>query len=179
MSRIPNLLTLLRLLLAPVVILAVLDGQHGRALLVFAFAGATDGLDGFLARRFGWMTALGAWLDPIADKALLSGVYLALAAAGLMPWWFVALVFARDILILGGAAAVFFFTQVRKFPPSPWGKLCTFLQIATAVVWMTGSAFPGYGTGPLATALLWLSTAATVWSGLHYGWLGLRLVRGG
>ena len=98
---------------------------HGAAL--------TDILDGAVARRFRLATPAGAWLDPVADKCLLSGVFLALAAAGTVPWWLVGIVFGRDFYILAGAATVMLLTPVRKFPPSIWGKVSTLVQIVTAV----------------------------------------------
>ena len=121
---------------------AILQGRHTLALACFGAAAVTDGIDGALARRFGWTTTVGAYLDPVADKALLSGVYLALAPAGTLPWWFVGLVFGRDILILLGPRWLFFSPSMRKFPPSVWGKLSTFLQIVTAVAWMAHNVAP-------------------------------------
>ena len=94
--NLPNLFTLLRLLLVPWIIMAILGGHPVLALALFAGAASTDILDGAAARHLGSSTQAGAYFDPIADKCLLSGVYLALAAAHIMPWWFVILVFARD-----------------------------------------------------------------------------------
>src|SRR6202142_1417056 len=131
-----NLFTLLRLILVPYVIGAILDGRHGRALGLFFLAAVTDVLDGALARSYGLATQVGAYLDPIADKCLLSGIFLALGATGTVPWWFVVVVFGRDIYILLAVVAVIALTNVRKFPPSRWGKFSTFVQVATAVAWM-------------------------------------------
>jgi cardiolipin synthase len=171
---IPNLLTLLRLLLTPLVIWAVCGGRHSLALGVFAAAAATDVLDGALARRFHSVTRVGAYLDPVADKVLLSGVYLTLAAVGMLPWWFVGLVFGRDLVILASSAAVLLFSRLRNFPPSVWGKLSTFFQALTAVVWMSRNVLPYPPVDALARALIWPTALATLWSGLHYGW---RLTR--
>lgn len=177
MFSIPNLLTLLRLLLAPAVVQAILAGRHTLALACFALAAGTDGVDGFLARRFGWTTTVGAYLDPVADKALLSGVYLALGVSGILPLWFVALVFGRDVLILAAALAAFCFTKIRKFPPSLWGKLSTFLQIVTAVTWMVRNVLAQPLVTTLAEALIWPTAAATLWSGIDYCRRGIRLLR--
>ncbi len=100
----PNLFTLLRLLLTPFVAAAILNGQHGRAITLFFIAGASDAIDGFLARRLGSSTRVGAYFDPIADKILLVAIYLALGWVHAIPRWMVALVFARDLLILAMAA---------------------------------------------------------------------------
>jgi cardiolipin synthase len=165
-----NLLTLLRLVLVPFVIHAILDGQHFLALALFAAAGITDILDGIVARRFHLATPEGVWLDPIADKCLLSGVFLALAVAGTVPWWLVAIIFGRDIYILAGAATVMLLTPVRRFPPSVWGKVCTMIQAVTAAAWMAGNVGD-------ARVMLWLCVAFTIWSGIHYTWRTLQLLR--
>jgi cardiolipin synthase len=173
----PNSLTALRLLLVPFILHAILTGSHRLALALFLLAAFTDIADGAAARRLGQATPAGAYLDPIADKCLLSGVYLALAAARLVPWWFVALVLGRDLYILAGASLVMQFTTARAFPPSIWGKASTFLQISTAVIWMTREAAPTPWLRSLASAMLWPTAVITLWSGLHYTWTGYLIVR--
>jgi cardiolipin synthase len=165
-----NLLTALRLGLAPLTIRSILRQQHDAALMLFVGAALTDGLDGFLARRLGCMTQLGAYLDPLADKLLLSGTYLALAVISSVPVWFVVLVFGRDLLILVGAAAIFLLTKRRRFPPSLWGKVSTFFQVFYAVAVLVGNAMPWASPGWLRPAILWPAALATAWSGLHYAW---------
>jgi cardiolipin synthase len=175
--NLPNFFTFIRLAMVPFIIEAVITGHHQLALALFAIAAVTDVLDGAAARHFGLTTTAGAYFDPIADKCLLSGVFLALAVAQIVPWWFVAIVFARDIYILAGAAIIAAFTPVRKFPPSVWGKASTFVQISTAGVWMGCDALRIPALDAPATALLWLSTGFTVWSGIHYTWRGVQAVR--
>ena len=136
-----NLATFARLALAPWIAVAMSHELPLRALVLFCIAGLTDVVDGGLARRFGWTTAAGAYLDPIADKMLLSTVFICLAEWGALPWWFVAVVFGRDVLILAASAFALAFTRLRKFPPSFWGKLSTFLQILTATSWMSQAPF--------------------------------------
>ena len=172
-----NLVTLLRLALAPLIAMCLTHERHLPGLILFYVAGFTDVIDGGLARHYGWATVAGAYLDPIADKVLLTTVYLCLALRDGMPWWFVGLVFARDILILAAAGAALAFTRVRKFPPSRWGKLSTFLQILAAIAWMTRNAFPTFTFDSIAHVLIWPAAAATLWSGIHYGWLGIQLLR--
>ena len=168
----PNLVTLLRLLLAPFVAADILNGNYRRAIALFFLAGLTDVIDGLLARRMGESSRVGAYLDPIADKILLSVIYVALGLAEAIPWWMVAVVFGRDILILAMAAYGLLFTKIRKFPPSVWGKLSTFFQISAALMVMCGRAgFPA----PVRLAI-WLMVGATVWSGIHYGWRGVMLM---
>jgi len=168
-----NFVTLLRLILAPLVAADIVHGHYGRAIILTFAAGFTDVIDGYLARRFGDTTKVGAYFDPIADKIMLSLIYVALGIAGAMPWWMVAIVFGRDILILGMSLYGLLFTSVRQFPPSVWGKLSTFFQIAAALIVM------GDRDGipvPLRLALS-LMVAATVWSGVHYAWRGITLLR--
>lgn len=168
-----NLVTLLRLGLAPVVAILIFRGQHLAALILFFCAGMTDVLDGALARRYGGGTAAGAYLDPIVDKVLLSTVYVCLALYTPLPWWLVAIIFGRDILILLAAGVAMTFTTLRKFPPSRWGKLSTFLQLFTAGAWMVRDAWPTIYFDNIARFLVWPAAAATLWSGVHYAWRGL------
>ena len=128
----------------------------------------TDVIDGALARSYGMATQAGAYLDPIADKCLLSGIFLALGAIGSVPWWFVAVVLGRDIYILLAVVAVMALTKVRKFPPSRWGKISTFVQIATAVTWMVQNIWPVPVLHAIASAMLWVCVGFTIWSGIHY-----------
>jgi cardiolipin synthase len=172
-----NLVTLLRLILVPYVIGAILAGRHGRALALFFVAAVTDVLDGALARSYGLATPAGAYLDPTADKCLLSGVFLALGATGSVPWWFVAVVLGRDMYILLAVVAVMALTKVRKFPPSFWGKTATFAQIATAVAWMVVNIWPAPVLHAISSAMLWICAAFTVWSGIHYTLRGAQTLR--
>ncbi|MBZ5580862.1 MAG: CDP-alcohol phosphatidyltransferase family protein [Acidobacteriia bacterium] len=172
--NLPNLITLLRLALVPFVIVAVLNGQHVLALTLFVIAGVTDILDGAAARHLGVATQTGAYLDPIADKCLLSGAFLALAAARKVPWWLVAVIFGRDLYILAGAMAFMLLGRARKFPPSVWGKASTFVQILTAVAWMARDVLQTRLSEVVSSAMVWPCAVFTVWSGIHYTWLGLR-----
>ena len=175
--NLPNFFTLLRLISVPFIIEAILHGRHTLALALFSAAAFTDFLDGASARRFGIATQTGAYLDPVADKCLLSGVFLALAAAHIVPWWFVVLIFGRDLYILFGVAAIMVFTPLRRFPPSVWGKVSTFFQIMTAIVWMARNVLELRVLDALSPAILWASAASTAWSGLHYTWLGIQVAR--
>jgi len=172
-----NILTLIRIVLTPYVVGAILRGDHGRALALFFIAALTDGLDGAVARAFGQTTPVGAYLDPIADKFLMSGIFLALGATGSVPWWLVGIVFGRDIFILLAVLGMLSLTRVRKFPPSRWGKLSTFAQIATAITCMTEKIFPGTVLAGLAAAMLWVCAAFTLWSGVRYTVSGARMLR--
>ncbi len=173
MLTIPNLVTLLRLLLAPFVAIAILNGSYPLSIGLFFTAGITDVIDGALARKMEDTSRFGAYLDPIADKVLLSVIYLALALVHDIPWWMLGVVFGRDLLILGMAAYGLLFTSIRKFPPSVWGKISTFFQISAAMMVMCARA----GIPAPVRLSIWLMLAATLWSGVHYAWRGLVLLR--
>jgi len=177
MRVLPNLLTCLRLLITPLVALSILGGSFGNALGWLVAAGVTDGLDGWLARRYGWSTRFGTLLDPVADKLLLVTVYVSMGIAGLVPNWLVALVVGRDILILALAGVALLLTAQRSFPPSTWGKLSTLIQILTGLLAIGSRAS---GAAPLessAHAMVFVTAAATLWSGIDYGLRAARLLR--
>jgi cardiolipin synthase len=173
----PNLFTLARVVLTPVIVGDILNGRPSRALTIFLLAAFTDAIDGWLARISDSSTQFGAYLDPIADKVLMSGIFLALGAAQFVPWWFVAIVFGRDLYLLLAVAAIMALTKVRKFPPSGWGKFSTFVQIATAVTWLTRNLWPVPVLDSLAAAMLWVCAVFTIWSGIHYTLRAARVLR--
>lgn len=175
-SWLPNILTLLRIALTPFIIRDVLDGHCSVALPLAMIAGFTDAADGYMARLLNAVSRSGAWLDPIADKFLLTGLYLSFGYGGLAPWPLVWLVVGRDALILAMAAAGIVFTSIRDFPPTFWGKLSTVIQIAVALVLLARcTAVPGI-SGLVGIALVAVA-AATAWSGVHYVWRATVLLR--
>jgi cardiolipin synthase len=177
LPNLPNLLTFARLLMAPLVALSILGGAYGRALVWLFAAGITDALDGWLARRFGWSTRFGELLDPVADKVLLVTVYVSMGIAGLVPPWLVWLVVARDVSMLGFAGFALLLTKQRQFAPSPWGKLSTLTQIATGMFAIGSRAFGGAFLGSIAYAMVFVTAAATAWSGIDYGLRAARTFR--
>jgi len=167
MKHVPNLLSLARLLMAPYLFLVLWRREYKLALVVIVVAGITDGLDGLFARRFGASSRLGAYLDPIADKVMLSGTFLTLALDGAVEKWLAVLVLGRDAGILLFAGAMFLFTKsVRKFPPSIWGKASTAAQILFVLA--LASHLAGFVGEPVVTMLKWLTVVLTAWSGLDY-----------
>ena len=130
----PNLLTLLRLLSIPFLVAAMLRRHEEVALLIFVMAGATDAVDGRLARRLNQTTRLGQYLDPIADKLMLSTLFLTATHIGLVPFYVTVLVFARDIGILVISILLFTTRTMRNFQPSTMGKANTLLQIFTVLL---------------------------------------------
>jgi len=158
----PNILTLLRVALTPFVVVLLATRRSTAALALFAVAGATDAIDGWLARRLRVVSPFGAYMDPVADKLLLSVTFPALAWSGQIPWWIAGVVVARDLLILAAAGALWAFTSIRGFTPSVWGKASTLAQIVAAVAVMSGAA--PLVVKPLLAAAVCLAFV----SGLHY-----------
>lgn len=145
MHHLPNLLTLLRFLLVPPVAWLILAEAYDSALLLFVLAGASDALDGFLARRFAWTSRLGALLDPLADKLLLVVSCLCLSWVGLIPGWLALVVLARDMLIVAGAVCYRWRVGSLTISPSRLGKLSTFLQTAlVSVALLQASLLPAF-----------------------------------
>ena len=166
--NLPNAISLARLLLVPLTIWLMLGGRYGVAFWVFVGAGISDGLDGFIAKRFDMRTKLGAMLDPIADKALIVSVFLALGAAHELPVWLVILVVFRDAMIIGGYLLLLAMgVAPRQVDPLYVSKLNTLVQITLVAFEL---ARLGLGAeARLATMLLVLLTAATTTlSGLFY-----------
>jgi cardiolipin synthase len=167
LQSIPNLLTLTRIGAVPVLILFLREGQYAPALAVFLAAGITDGLDGWIAKRFGCVTRLGTVLDPIADKMLIVSTYLMLAVLGDIPFWLLLLIGFRDIIIVGVALILQTLQGSIQIQPSPISKVNTFLQISLVVMVMIEHM--GWLILPLVTeSLLWLVVATTLVSGFHY-----------
>jgi cardiolipin synthase len=174
---IPNLFTALRIFMTPFVLYALANGRYLLAGWLFGGAALTDMLDGTVARHFGGETKFGAYLDPIADKFLLSGIYCGLAVGRAVPLSIVLVIFGRDVWILGLSAAAFKFTAFRRFEPSSWGKASTFLQVMTAVALMGAR---GYGDPILAKicgVLLVGIVALAVVSACEYTWRGVVWLR--
>src|SRR6476661_6362149 len=126
----PNQLTLLRMMFLPFIVINLVAGHHQWALVLFVLAGFSDGLDGLLARTLKQQTVLGQYLDPIADKLLLSTVFLVLSILHRIPWKFTVMVFSRDISILIVSAVLYTIAGLRDFRPSIFGKANTFAQVA-------------------------------------------------
>jgi cardiolipin synthase (CMP-forming) len=125
----PNQLTLLRMIFVPFIVIHLVEGRYLWALVVFVIAGFSDGLDGLLARTLHQQTLLGQYLDPIADKLLLSTMFLVLSILHKIPWKYTVVVFSRDISILAASAVLFAIAGLRNFRPSIFGKANTVSQI--------------------------------------------------
>jgi len=166
----PNLLTLARICLAPFLVAAILEQKFELGFILFIAAGLTDALDGALARVLKQRTMLGHYLDPVADKLLLSTLFLVLMHEGLIPTTVTVLVFGRDVGILLVAAILYAAVGRREFKPSVFGKFNTLAQVsAVAAVLLSQLIQPGWLLFFRATALN-ATIALTVVSGLHYAW---------
>jgi len=165
--NIPNLITLTRLMSVPLMIWLIVSERFGTAFCVFAGAGVSDALDGFIAKRFDCRTRLGALLDPAADKALLSSVFVALGIEALLPNWLVILVVFRDVTIIGGFVLLQTIAVPRNFDPLYISKINTLVQISL-VGYVLGRLGIGLPDGLLTNILVWLTAVTTVLSGMSY-----------
>lgn len=176
---IPNALSAARIVLIVPLIFTIVRGDYVAAFALFFVAGLSDGLDGFLARRYDWRTPLGAMLDPAADKLMTVSVFVALALAGLVPVWLTALIVARDAVIVGGALA--YRTLIGRFRggASYLSKINT-LTMLFYVISVLGNAALGLPARPVLVALGGILCATAVASGLDYVrvWSRLALSRG-
>ena len=164
---IPNLITLGRILLVPVVVWAITAGEMKIAFVLFLAAGISDAVDGFLAKRFGMATELGAYLDPLADKAMLVSIYVALGITDAVPRWLVILVVSRDIMIVSAVILSWLVDKPVPLKPLAVSKLNTVAQIALACVVMAAIGF-GFDATMAVLALTVLVAALTLLSIAFY-----------
>ena len=166
-----NWLTLVRILLIPVFVTLLVYRRPGLALGVFCLASVTDLLDGYIARRQGSLTRLGAFLDPLADKLLLTASFVTLTYLRLLPFWITAVVVSRDLFLTLGAVLVHMMGGRIHPSPTRAGKLSTFFQILVVLVAMVT---PRLAAPVVLRTLIWTATAFTVFSGLQYIVQGMR-----
>jgi cardiolipin synthase (CMP-forming) len=172
----PNQLTLVRMAFLPFVVIKLVEGHYRGALILFLFAGLSDGLDGLLARRLHQQTLLGQYLDPIADKMLLSTVFLVLSIVHQIPWKFTVVVFSRDICILVVSAVLYTIAGLRDFRPSIFGKANTFAQVAAVIFVMLLQVDHARWVAVARIGFLRATFFLTIISALHYVYLvGRRL----
>ncbi len=169
-SDIPNLITIARILLTLPVVIAMLFREFELALALFVVAGVSDGVDGFLAKQFHWQSRLGSLLDPIADKLLLVSSYLCLGWLGLLPAWLVAAVMLRDLIIVGGAGIWTLRIGQLEAEPTIVSKINTFVQILLVVSVVADQALGLLPVGAIG-ALVWITLATTLSSGMDYVWV--------
>ena len=174
----PNAISLLRIALVAPILLLVLDGSYEWALLLFFIAGFSDGIDGYLAKRFNWHTRLGGLLDPVADKLLVNGLFITLASMQLVPLWLTTVVILRDVIIIGGAAAYNFLVAPLEGEPSRISKLNTVFELLFLLFVLSRAAF----NWPDEISLTVLGSAiliTVVISGVDYIWSWSKRARTG
>lgn len=164
----PNQLTMLRMLFLPFILICLVDRRYLLALSLFVLAGISDGLDGLLARRLHQQTLLGQYLDPIADKLLLSTLFLVLSILHKIPWKYTVMVFSRDMAILATSAVLYAIAGLRNFSPSIFGKANTCAQIAAIFFVMLFEIYRVPAVWIARTVMLWATFAFTAISWVHY-----------
>ena len=178
LSWLPNAISLLRIALIAPILLFILDGKFGWALTLFLLAGFSDGLDGYLAKRFDWHTRLGALLDPVADKLLVAGLFITLAYTQDIPVWLAVVVILRDVVIVAGAMVYNFFVRPVQGEPTRVSKLNTSLQLLFLLFVISCAGFDW--PEPITLTVLGASVLVTVViSGVDYVWSWSRRARHG
>jgi cardiolipin synthase len=170
--NLPNLITIFRILLIPVFINLLIYGYQGWALTVFLAASLTDGLDGLIARLANQRTKLGTYLDPLADKLLLTASFLTLAILKLIPIWAAVIVVSRDLILILGALILHLTQASQEISPTFLGKSTTVVQLGYIVLILLIAVFDGSTVSLLP--VLALTIGLTVFSGLHYIYRGIR-----
>jgi cardiolipin synthase (CMP-forming) len=171
---VPNQITLLRLGFLPIFLTLIAYQRYRWALLVLVVAGLSDAIDGLLARRLNQRSSLGAYLDPIADKLLLSSSFIILAYKTRIAWWTTIIVISRDILMLTVATVIILISGYRPFPPSVLGKLTTFFEIVLVFTVVLTAAYPQFHSRLLHNTLVDIVTFCAAASALHYSFLVTR-----
>ena len=172
----PNLLTLMRLFIIPFLVIEILDGRYPVAFALFVLAGFSDGFDGLLARWLSQRTRLGQYLDPIADKLLLSTLFLVLTHMNLVPRYVTVLVFSRDFGILLISTLLFATGTLKDFRPSLLGKLNTLVQIIGLTVVLVEQVWPSVNVGLLRVGLLHAIAVLAPVSAAQYAWIVFRRI---
>ena len=171
---IPNLISVLRIFLSVPVVWSMLELRFDIALLLFAVAGISDGLDGYLAKHFGWQSRLGGLLDPLADKVLLVSSFLTLAILGMIPMLLMLLVILRDLVIVTGALVYNFRIRELEVAPSLVSKVNTFTQILLVLVVVLDEGLIGLPDLAIQV-LIGVVFITTIASGINYVWVWSRL----
>jgi len=176
--NIPNSLTLLRIILVPVIVIFLIDEDYFGAMIAFVVAGITDGLDGFLARILKQKTILGAYLDPMADKALLSSSFITLSVLGIIPGWLAVIVISRDMVILLGISLLFILSISFDVKPAFISKITTLSQILTVFLVLMSKSFPLFTSYEVIEVFFWITASFTIISGFNYLLRGIKFING-
>ena len=168
MKYLPNIISIIRILLVIPTVNYLWHNEYGKALTVFFVAGVSDVLDGFLARRFGWVTRLGSILDPLGDKLLMTAIYFTLGLMGQLPVWLVVLVIGRDLVIIAGAVAYRLLVKEITMQHLLISKLNTGFQILLVLILIFYRTFPSQIPVQVINILIYLVAFTTLASGIAY-----------
>jgi len=175
--NIPNALTVMRIIFVPVMVILLMQGEFFKALMLFALLGISDGLDGFLARILNQQTELGAYLDPIADKALIISCFVTLSIKHIIPGWLSVIVVSRDCIILLGVAVLSIMSVSFQIRPTMISKLTTVSQLLTVFLVLVVHALSLQGELKVVLLGFYIVTSIlTVASGLNYIFKGIRFI---
>lgn len=166
--NLPNALTVLRIILVPVIIICLIQAQHRNALFLFILAGITDALDGFFARILKQKSVLGSYLDPLADKALISSCFVTLSIIGGIPAWLTVIVISRDFIILLGISVLTLLSVPFEVKPTVVSKVTTAFQLLSVFLALLFAAYPLHLDSEWISVVYWITALLTVVSGLNY-----------
>ena len=175
--NIPNILSVIRILLTPLFVIFLFRDFYNLALLIFAIAAISDILDGLFARYLNQRTALGSYLDPVADKLLLTSAFIILAVVKMVPGWLAVIVISRDILIILGVVIFSIENVSLAIKPSFVSKCTTVAQVSTILFVLLNPDIPGAYI--MRWSFYWLTAGLTITSGLHYLYIGMNIVQKG
>ncbi len=174
LANLPNLITVGRIILTPVLVIFLINGRTTAALIVFLVAGISDGIDGFIARLMSNKTRFGEITDPLADKLLLGSTYVTLAVKGLLPSWLAVVVLSRDLIIVIGIAVLAIFDRPVAIKPLITSKVTTFLQISTIVIFLGGDFFTL--SAAISHGVIIATASLTIISGAQYMAQGFKIL---
>jgi cardiolipin synthase (CMP-forming) len=174
--NIPNLITILRIILVPVLVICLIQGLYLKSLIVFVVAGLTDALDGFLARVLQQKSVLGAYLDPLADKALVASSFITLSIIAVIPPWLTVIVISRDLVIMIGICILTLMSVPVAIKPAIVSKVTTIFQFLTVLVALASLAAPMHFDRIHVKIVIWATALFTVISGLTYIIRGINII---
>jgi cardiolipin synthase len=174
--NIPNLITILRIFLVPVLVICLIQGLYCKSLLIFLVASSTDALDGFLARVLHQKSLLGAYLDPLADKALVASSFITLSLITVIPSWLTVIVISRDLVIMIGICVLTLMSVPFAIKPAVVSKVTTIFQFLTVLVALASLAAPMHFDRILVEIVIWATAFFTILSGLAYIARGINLI---
>jgi cardiolipin synthase len=173
MLNVPNTFTILRVLLIPIFVISLLNRHFGWSFVIFVVAGITDAVDGVVARITHQKTAMGAYLDPIADKLLLTSAFVALAILKTIPGWLAVVVLTRDVIISLGFIILFLLDRRPEIKPTTFSKINTVLQVLTIAIALFSRIKVSFSG--LVPVMIWVTAFTTILTGLQYIYLGTRM----